>query len=1645
MKKRLLYNWALILLLLVNSTVLMAQWTPQNTGFTTANRAISQISIVDANTVWATAVNGNDGTGVSDFTRTTDGGTTWTPGTFDFASSADYYLTNLHAMSATTAFAAMPPKGANGGVIAKTINGGVNWSIANSPDFSASWLNWVHFFDANNGVCMGDPDPASGEFVIYTTSNGGTSWTKIDGAKIPNAIAAENGQASKYDFVGNSIWFTTGKARVYASSDKGLTWTVSSPGITLTRVKFRTQLDGIAYGAGNPVGAGYGGASYSADLRKTSDGGKTWERLSPTGFYLKTAAKKLFVGELANVPGTTTWFNTAGSTVYNGSSYSFDDGVSYLNIDTTGTNRYTCAKFLDAQTGWAGSFNTSSTVGGIYKWCSVATPTIGSITQPLTPTGTGSVVFNNLPATGTWNIEKVTTSATTTLVTAGSGTTTTVSNLAPGRYRFRVNYGGCLSMVTDEIVISAMTQATNITFTNLSDNSMTVNWTRGTGDKVIVVARRGSAVNTNPGNLVNASTTQYSEYYDDPAFGLGQSVGTLNWTVYNGTGTSVDVIGLLAGVDYHFAVYEYTSSTVGTTINTNYLIPALVGNESTTTILSNGPCSNFNYLAANAQNVSGNYNEVPPGNEIVTASFEDENSIPQDIGFDFEYNCQTFNQFVLNTNGSIKLGTVGTFPYLRPNTLDYFGGTLNGSSAAITNIIHAFNHALSGENGVTEYSMITTGTSPNQICTIQFKDVKERVGSIAAQNDAPVQFSKMNFQIKLYETTNVIEVVYGDFTSSATAIISPSTKFKSVTCGLRGSSFDNFQSLIVNKFDPTLTWDKATFSNTIGQGSGIIFGNTTTNSAYSKPDAGRTFRFVPTPSKDLSVVQIYSMGEASSKLSNAQKIAVKISNIGLDDLVNIDVTLNVSGVSNVTEIKKVTLNAGESTVVSFSDFSATSNGTNTITVSLPSDGNLLNNTKTLTQNVSDYVCNNSTTTDGPKSAYGGTAGGAYFVKYTSSSSHSKVEKVKVFIYDYANNTGKSIQAVVLNDANAKIGESTPYTILATDLGTWKEFTLVSPVVITNGAFYAGITFAAVATGSQGYFPIGVQSESTIRKDAYFSSAENLSLFSEDIASSSVRYMIGATLSEILAPVAGTVGAASSVCTGNTVDLTLSGSTGTIQWQKSVDNGTNWSDISGATSATLTSAALTVATSFRAVVSQVTYPSVNATKVDIVVNSLPTATITGNTSFCEGTSVQLTSSQGSSYEWKNGANVLSGQTAIYTATAAGSYTVKVTDGNGCFKVSDAKVVSVTTNVAPHFDPVAVCSGGTPSISKTSTNGITGEWTPPFGAITVSTPYLFTVDANQCVTSPTVNFTVTIASPVTPIFATPTAICSGATASLPTFSTTNSTKIDGNWTPPYAPITAETEYTFTATTVGCFTTAKVKVPVNQYVTPIFNAPTAICSGSSALLPTSSITNSTTIDGNWTPPYAPITTATDYTFTATTAGCFNTAKVTVPVNALPTATITAIGNTSFCPGGSVQLTSSTGVSYEWKKDATVLSTTTQTYSPTATGNYSVKVTDGNGCSNVSAAKVVTVLNCAGIEELTLESINAYPNPTVGKLNLFTPIELTNANVQLVDIAGKVVFSSKMNFTKDSSTEFDFNELSNGNYILKVNEYQTKVVINK
>lgn len=226
----------------------------------------------------------------------------------------------------------------------------------------------------------------------------------------------------------------------------------------------------------------------------------------------------------------------------------------------------------------------------------------------------------------------------------------------------------------------------------------------------------------------------------------------------------------------------------------------------------------FNYQATNGVVTSGTYTDLGTnGTAIATKfngggpiTFDDDTSAVQNIGFNFTFNGTTFTQFVLCTNGFIKLGT--SAPTSIYDVLTTFEA----------NTISPYNHDLDGAAG-SEYRVFTSGTTGSRICTIQFKNVKDYSSTTG-------QYSSINFQIKLYETTNNIEFVYGTYTSSgATSAI------LGTTVGIAGSVASSSVNLTKAS---TAAWSAATFLN------GAYTGNKCNNRNSVLPVSGVTYRFV---------------------------------------------------------------------------------------------------------------------------------------------------------------------------------------------------------------------------------------------------------------------------------------------------------------------------------------------------------------------------------------------------------------------------------------------------------------------------------------------------------------------------------------------------------------------------------------------------------------------------------------------------------------------------------------------------------------------------------------------------------------------------------------------------------------------------------
>ena len=356
MKKKLL----LFLVFLTGATGMNAQvfWSEVATGFTAASRGINQVSYADANNIWCTAYDGITTTNViREYTRSNDGGDTWTPGVINLGSTT-LGIGCIAGTSGTDAYvAAFPDTGGLGGIW-KTANGGTTWTKQATASFNAtaSFTNVVYFWDANNGFCMGDPDTPT-TFEIYTTTNGGTNWVRVSASNVPVPLDGEYGYTRSFAANGNAIWFGTNKGRMYRSFDKGLTWAVSQTPIA------DMQTGNYAFADVN------NGLLITDDWQffRTTDSRATWVSEFPIGTYRNAA--------VTNVPGVNGCaYVSLGEDIdlgERGSSYTTDGGLNWIDVngqDDTNADNGSDVSFFDGGHGLAAGFNTSSTVGGAFKY-----------------------------------------------------------------------------------------------------------------------------------------------------------------------------------------------------------------------------------------------------------------------------------------------------------------------------------------------------------------------------------------------------------------------------------------------------------------------------------------------------------------------------------------------------------------------------------------------------------------------------------------------------------------------------------------------------------------------------------------------------------------------------------------------------------------------------------------------------------------------------------------------------------------------------------------------------------------------------------------------------------------------------------------------------------------------------------------------------------------------------------------------------------------------------------------------------------------------------------------------------------------------------------------------------------------------------
>lgn len=338
----------------------------------------------------------------------------------------------------------------------------------------------------------------------------------------------------------------------------------------------------------------------------------------------------------------------------------------------------------------------------------------------------------------------------------------------------------------------------------------------------------------------------------------------------------------------------------------------------------------------------------------------------------------------------------------------------------------------------------------------------------------------------------------------------------------------------------------------------------------------------------------------------------------------------------------------------------------------------------------------------------------------------------------------------------------------------------------------------------------------------------------------------------------------------------------------------------------------------------------------------------------------------SYLWNNGQTSLTA-----TSLGAASYTVTITDANGCTQTASAIVGNPNAPVVNATPVSPSCSGGNNgSASLTITGGTTPysyQWSNSSTTQNVSglSAGTYTVTVSDNAGCNAINsVTVTDPPPVpAQITSNDSIVCSGGNASL--LAVGGSTY---NWS------TGQTGPSITVSNITSVTTIVVTVTdanscvgtANFQISPVsvtISNPPTLCPGDSAMLVATGGNTYvwSTTETNDTIVVSPSSDSTYYV-SESTLGCNNVDSVTVSVSPGPAPIVS--NDTTIGYGASVQIVAEGGEYYLWNTGET---TPSITVSPEVNTTYSVIVVDEYGCRD-------TVL-----VNITVECRHAISIPTI------------------------------------------------------------------
>lgn len=189
------------------------------------------------------------------------------------------------------------------------------------------------------------------------------------------------------------------------------------------------------------------------------------------------------------------------------------------------------------------------------------------------------------------------------------------------------------------------------------------------------------------------------------------------------------------------------------------------------------------------------------------------------IGFNFMFNNVIYDRIGVANDGWILFGlsALGNTA-VNSNSSNYYTPISATSTASLNlqNRVAALARDLQGQTG-SALRVETLGSAPNRSLVVQWTNYRK-------YNAAGDNF---NFQIRLYETSNIVEIVYGTFVNGATAGVAE--------VGLRGTSNADYNNRITSAFNPWANSIAGTANN-----AQVNFDNTPL-----VPGSGQSYKWTP--------------------------------------------------------------------------------------------------------------------------------------------------------------------------------------------------------------------------------------------------------------------------------------------------------------------------------------------------------------------------------------------------------------------------------------------------------------------------------------------------------------------------------------------------------------------------------------------------------------------------------------------------------------------------------------------------------------------------------------------------------------------------------------------------------------------------------